>query len=206
MIAKLTGRLDSSGDGWAIVDVGGVGYLVSCSGRTLARLAVGADVRLVVETHVREGAIQLFGFAEIVERDWFRLLTAVQGVGAKAALSILGSCAPEELMAAVVAGDRAMIMRAPGIGQKLASRIVNELKDKVGAIDSAGAVATAAGRQGGLDRAAADAVSALVNLGFRPADAFGAVSAASRRLGGDADVDVLIRSGLAELAPRETSP
>jgi holliday junction DNA helicase RuvA len=201
MIAKLTGRIDDLDALSAIVDVGGVGYLVFCSGRTLARLSVGQAASLTVETLVREDAIQLIGFADTAERDWFRLLVSVQGVGSKAALSILGGSEPSALHAAVATGDRRAFIRAPGIGPKLAARIVNELKSKVGDIAPGVTLAAGGGREG--DGAAADAISALINLGFRPADAEGAIAAALGHFGSGAGVDALIRSGLAELAPRE---
>ncbi|MCP4246504.1 MAG: Holliday junction branch migration protein RuvA, partial [bacterium] len=134
MIAKLTGIVDSTGDGWAVVDVGGVGYLVFCSGRTLSRIAAGEVACLMVETQVREDAIQLYGFTDHGEREWFRLLTTVQGVGAKAALSILGVLAPEDLILAIASGDKGAITRATGVGPKLASRILSELRDKVATI------------------------------------------------------------------------
>ena len=129
MIAKLTGRVDSSGDGWAVVDVGGVGYLVFCSGRTLARLEPGAATSLQVETHVREDAIHLYGFLEAAERQWFRMLNAVQGVGAKVALAILTVLAPHDLALAVAAGDKAAIARSPGVGPRLAETVVAVIDD-----------------------------------------------------------------------------
>ena len=200
MIAKLTGILDHLGADGAIVDVGGVGYLVFASTRTLGQLQPGAAARLLIETHVREDHIHLYGFIDAAERDWFRLLTTVQAVGAKVALAILSAVAPNDLTLAIVAQDKAMLARAEGVGPKLAARIVNELRDKVGglalAATNAAAVAPAADDPG----ATGDAVSALVNLGYRRAEAFGAVAAASRRLGGDAKVDALIRAGLQELA------
>lgn len=202
VIAKLTGIVDATGDGWAVVDVGGVGYLVSCSGRTLSNLVPGEATVVFVETQVREDAIQLFGFAEAAERDWFRTLTTVQGVGGKAALAILSVLSADELVHAVAAADRAAITRAAGVGPKLAARIIAELKDKVGAIAlTPAATGEAAGV--GLGGEAGDAVSALVNLGFRPAEALGAVSHAAGRLGAGADVEALIRSGLAELTAAE---
>jgi Holliday junction DNA helicase RuvA len=201
MIAKLTGILDHIGPDGAIVDVGGVGYLVFASSRTLGQLELGAAARLLIETHVREDHIHLYGFVDAAERDWFRLLTTVQGVGAKVALAILSAVAPNELTLAIVAQDRTTLARADGVGPKLAARIVNELRDKVGglalvATNSVAPVAPAANDPG----ATGDAVSALVNLGYRRAEAFGAVAAASRRLGSDAKVDALIRAGLQELA------
>ena len=204
MIAKLSGTVDSIRDGFAIIDVNGVGYLVFCSSRTLGLLpARGQPVSLQIETHVREDHIHLYGFASDTERDWFKILTTVQGVGAKVALSILGTLAPLELAQAIVAGDRATVSRAEGVGPKLAQRIVTELKDKAGLVGlqagvqsqaSAGA-ANGAAMEGEL----ADAVSALVNLGYRRVEAFGAVSAASRKLGAKAAVGDLIRAGLQEL-------
>ncbi|HWD57415.1 MAG TPA: Holliday junction branch migration protein RuvA [Stellaceae bacterium] len=203
MIAKLTGILDSIGAEGAILDVGGVGYLVFCSSRSLGRLPPpGGAARLLVETHVREDHIHLFGFIDAAERDWFRLLTMVQGVGAKVALAILSAVAPDELTLAIVSQDRTTLARADGVGPKLAARIVNELKDKVGglALAATNAAAPAVSAAAGDPGATGDAVSALVNLGYRRAEAFGAVTAAARRLGGDAKVDALIRAGLQELA------
>ncbi|HTW54124.1 MAG TPA: Holliday junction branch migration protein RuvA [Stellaceae bacterium] len=201
MIAKLSGILDHIGADGAIVDVGGVGYLVFASTRTLGQLQPGAAARLLIETHVREDHIHLYGFVDAAERDWFRLLTTVQGVGAKVALAILSAVAPNDLTLAIVSQDKALLARADGVGPKLAARIVNELRDKVGGLalvttNAAAPVVQAANDPG----ATGDAVSALVNLGYRRAEAFGAVAAASRRLGGDAKVDALIRAGLQELA------
>jgi Holliday junction DNA helicase RuvA len=201
MIAKLTGILDHIGPDGAVIDVGGVGYLVFASTRTLGRLpASGGPARLLIETHVREDHIHLYGFADAAERDWFRLLTTVQGVGARLALAILSATAPEELTLAIVSQDRATLARADGVGPKLAARIVNELRDKVGGlalVATNSAAPAAAAIEAGPH---ADAVSALVNLGYRRAEAFGAVAAASRRLGDGAKVDALIRAGLQELA------
>ncbi len=201
MIARLKGSVEALADGTAIIDVAGVGYLVSCSGRTLARLALGQTVSLLVDTQVREDGIFLYGFLEAVEQAWFRLLTTVQGVGGKAALAILSAVAPADLPAALVAGDKAMLTRAPGVGPKLAARIINELKERAQkmAIEAGGGVAVAPSP----GSAAADAVSALVNLGFRPADALGAVGTTAARLGERADVDALIKGGLAELSRPE---
>jgi Holliday junction DNA helicase RuvA len=196
MIAKLTGLVDTTAEDAAIVDVGGVGYLVFCSARTLARLpATGAPVSLLIETHVREDHIHLYGFAEAGERDWFRLLTTVQGVGARLALAILGVLGPDDLVRAIAAADKASLARAPGVGPKLAARIAAELKDKVGSITLGPAAASLP--EHGVE---ADAVSALVNLGYRRAEAYSAVAAAARRLGGGAAVDALIRAGLKELS------
>ncbi|WP_374449091.1 Holliday junction branch migration protein RuvA [Stella sp.] len=202
MIAKLSGVLDSVEADACVVDVGGVGYLAYCSGRTLGRLpAPGQAVSLAVITHVREDHIHLYGFLDAADRDWFRLLTTVQGVGSRVALAVQSALTAQELAAAIALQDKAALARADGVGPKLAARIVNELKDKVGGI------ATVAPLDGGrgtapaaLGGAAEDAVSALVNLGYRRIDAFGAVTGAQRRLGADAPIEALIRAGLAELA------
>ena len=201
MIAKLAGILDQIGPDGAVVDVGGVGYLVFCSTRTIGHLpAPGGAARLLIETHVREDHIHLYGFIDAVERDWFRLLTTVQGVGARLALALLSAVSPDGLALAILAQDKATLARADGVGPRLAARIVNELRDKVGGLatsapmPSAGA-SSAVGEQG----AAADAVSALVNLGYRRTEAFAAVEAATRRLGDQAALDTLIRAGLQEL-------
>jgi Holliday junction DNA helicase RuvA len=201
MIAKLTGIIDSIGDGYAVVDVGGVGYLVFCASRTLARMPpIGSVATLLIETHVREDHIHLYGFADDAERAWFKLLTTVQGVGAKICLAILSVLGPDDLVRAIASQDKASVARANGVGAKLASRIVLELKDKVPGLDSlptasvsiAGVPVVGAG-------AASDAVSALVNLGYRRLDAFGAVNSAQKELGPDAAVAELIRAGLKEL-------
>jgi len=198
VIAMLTGTLASAAEGAVIVDVGGVGYLVFVSAQTLRRLpAEGELVRLLVETHVREDHIHLYGFAEDDEREWFRRLMTVQGVGARMALSVLGVLSPRDLVQAIAAQDRAALTRADGVGAKLATRILSELKDK------AGSIALEATLQGAprlaADGAMADAISALVNLGYQRSEAFGAVAHASRQLGADAPVEALIRSGLREL-------
>ena len=202
MIAKLSGILDSSGADGVVIDVGGVGYLVFCSARTQRHLpGAGEAVRLVIETHVREDHIHLYGFIDEAERGAFRLLTTVQGVGAKLALAVLGALSPDALAAAILAQDRAALAQAEGVGPKLAARIVNELRDKVGGLGPVAALP--GGMPGtGLDGGgvAADAVSALVNLGYRRVEAYGAVSRAAHKLGADAGLDVLIRSGLKELA------
>jgi holliday junction DNA helicase RuvA len=202
MIAKLSGILDSVAADSAVIDVGGVGYLAFCSSRTLAALPLpGGAARLLVETHVREDHIHLYGFIDAAERDWFRLLTTVQGVGARLALAILSAVAPEALTLGILAQDKAALSRAEGVGPKLAARIVNELRDKVGGLAiAAQATPAAASLPVGENGAPADAVSALVNLGYRRAEAFGAVAAAARRLGEGAAIDVLIRAGLQELA------
>jgi Holliday junction DNA helicase RuvA len=202
MIAKLSGTLDHIGPEGAVVDVGGVGYLVFASTRTLGQLpSPGGAARLLIETHVREDHIHLYGFVDAAERDWFRLLTTVQGVGARLALAILSAVAPEELTLAIVAQDKVTLARADGVGPRLAARVVNELRDKVGGLALAAINAPAPAPQAAGDPGSTgDAVSALVNLGYRRAEAFGAVAAASRRLGGEAKVDALIRAGLQELA------
>ena len=201
MIAKLTGILDSIGDDWAVIDVGGVGYLVFCSTRTLAQLpGTGEAVSFVIETHIREDHIHLYGFLDQAEREWFRLLTTVQGVGARVGLGIQSVLGPKELTDAILSQDKGMITRAPGVGPKLATRLLTELKDKVGGIASAAPAMAGAVAANDTDRAAMeDAVSALVNLGYRPGDAFGAVSGAMRSIGEDARVEDLIRAGLKEL-------
>lgn len=201
MIAKLRGTLDSLDAGAAVIDVGGVGYLVACSSRTAGHFPPpGGAVTVLVVTEVREDAIQLFGFAEATERDWFRLLTTVQGVGARVALGILSALSANELTTAILAQDKAMLTRADGVGPKLATRIATELKDKVarmGLESGSGAPAIAAASPAG---GVADAVSALVNLGYGRAEASSAVGAAAKALGADAPVETLITHGLKELA------
>lgn len=205
MIAKLSGRIDSLADGSAVIDVGGVGYLVFCSGRTLARLDEGSPISLLVETQVREDGIYLYGFLDAGERRWFRMLIAIQGVGPKVALAILGVHSPHELSAAIASGDRSSLTRAAGVGSRLASRIMGELKDKIVALP-AGVVGGAPLTDAAAGGMAADAISALVNLGFRAVEAQSAVTVASGRLGPDAALDALIRSSLAELAGHEQRP
>jgi len=201
MIAKLAGIVDQVGADEAIIDVGGVGYLTYCSHRTLGLLPQsGHPAKLLIETHVREDHIHLYGFIDATERDWFRLLTTVQGVGARLALAILSAVAPDALTLAIVAQDRAMLARADGVGPRLAARIVNELQNKVGGL--ALASPTAAGGPAAAtvaDGVIADAVSALENLKIGRAEAYGAVSAAARRLGDGARVEALIAAGLQEL-------
>ncbi len=199
MIAKLSGIVDSVSRDHAVIDVNGVGYLVRCSTRTLGALPKsGGPVSLAVETLVREDAIDLYGFSAGNERDWFRLLTTVQGVGAKVALSILSTFGSDELAQAIMAQDKAMMSRADGVGPKLANRIVSELKDKVASGGFAPAVA-AMSVPGLPDDAVADAVSALVNLGYRRAEAVNAVDRAARKLGPKARIEALIPAGLKEL-------
>ena len=195
MIAMLAGRVDQVGADSLVLDVNGVGYQVFCSTRGLAKApARGEPLRLHIETHVREDHIHLYGFLDEAERAWFRLLLGVQGVGARIAMAILGTLAPADLATAIVAQDRALITRADGVGPKLASRILTELKDKAAALAPAAVVAEPA------DGATADAVSALVNLGYPRGDAYGAIAAAARQLGPSARLDALIRVGLRELA------
>ncbi|MDP1026796.1 Holliday junction branch migration protein RuvA [Sphingomonas sp. KR1UV-12] len=197
MIAHLKGRLDATGIDHAVIDIGGVGYLVGASSRTLAAIGpVGEAATLFTEMLVSEDSIRLVGFASAAERDWFRLLTGVQGVGARVALAILSALEPAELARAVGAQDKAMVARANGVGPKLAERIVRELKDKVGTVPL-GAAATAQALPVG---ASADAVSALLNLGFRPAEATGAVAAAEDELGSTATLDALVRLALKKAA------
>ena len=199
MIGKLTGIVDSTGDDWLLLDVGGVGYLVFCSGRTLGLLPPpGGAATLWIETHVREDHIHLFGFAETAERDWFRLLNSVQGVGAKMALAVLSVLPPNELVRAIAAQDKASLARAQGVGPKLAGRIASELKDKAGGM-ALGPVEAANGKPA-AGEVSEDAVSALVNLGYRRAEAFAAVAKASGDLGAKASVESLIKAGLKELA------
>lgn len=202
MIAKLTGRFDSADEGHAVIDVGGVGYLVSCSARTLARMQPGDSVTLLVETQVREDGINLYGFLDATEQHWFRLLIGIQGVGPRVALAIQSVVAPQDLMLAVAAGDKAVLTRATGVGAKLAARIASELKDKVAAMPVSGETLrdVAVAPQRGP---AADAISALVNLGFRPVEATAAVGSVAGRLGAGAAVEALIRGGLAELSNKE---
>jgi holliday junction DNA helicase RuvA len=196
MIAMLAGVIDEIGPDRLVLDVNGVGYLVFCSSRTLARAPRrGEALRLLVETHVREDHIHLYGFAEESERHWFRLLNTVQGVGARLALAVLGTLAPDALVTAVLAQDKAALTRADGVGAKLAQRIVTELKDKVGNL----ALGAAHAMPEGAEAATADAVSALVNLGYQRSEAYGAISTAARRLGPKAALDALIRAGLREL-------
>jgi Holliday junction DNA helicase RuvA len=201
MIAQLTGRVDALSDGTCVIDVGGVGYLVQASSRTLAALpAAPAVARVLIETHVREDAIVLYGFADPIERDWFRLLTTVQGVGGKVALAILSALSPRDLIGAIAAGDKAGLTRAQGVGPRLAVRLLTELKDKTGTMPTSGsgvsytpiAAATPAD----------DALSALVNLGYRRPEAQQTVARVLERLGEAATLDALIRDSLKDLAQR----
>ena len=200
MIAKLAGIVDSVAEDGAVIDVGGVGYLAFCSTRTISQLPPpGTPARLLVETHVREDHIHLYGFIDAAERDWFRILTTVQGVGARLALSILSALTPEDLSLAIFAQDRAVLARADGVGPRLAARIVNELKDKISGLAPAPSMSAGSASATVADSGqAADAVSALVNLEWGRAEAFAAVAAAMNRLGSGAGVDALIRAALRE--------
>ncbi len=197
MIARLTGRVEALEDGRCVLDVNGVGYLVHASTRTLAALPAGGVAALLIETHVREDAILLYGFAEPAEREWFRLLTTVQGVGAKVALGVLSALSPRELVAAIHAGDRGALTRAPGVGAKLAVRLLTELRERAGAMPTGPGFAPVLPPPAG---AAADALSALVNLGYRRPEAQAAIARAADRLGEGAALDVLIRDSLKELS------
>ena len=200
MIAKLKGVVDTVDADSAIVDVGGVGYLVSASARTLRELAAGDEVTILVETIVREDAIALYGFLETAERDWFRILTTVQGVGARVALSILSTLSPDEIARAIAAQDRATLSRPAGVGPKLAARLATELKDKAAAFGVAPlgkGVEAPAMPAGSINE---DAVSALVNLDYKRVEAFGAVARVTQRLGAEATLDAVIRAALRELA------
>ena len=204
MIGKLKGIIDSYGEDFVILDVGGVGYLVHCSARTLQELpAAGQPASLSIETHVREDQLRLYGFRTDIEREWFRLLQTVQGVGAKVALAVLGTLKPADLASAIAMRDRAMVARTPGVGPKVAERIVTELKDKAPAyagIDPAVIRLSGAVEDKRAPQPVADAVSALVNLGYGQPQAASAVAAAARNAGERADAASLIRLGLKELA------
>ena len=202
MIGKLTGRVDFVGPDHVVIDVGGVGYLVHCPSSTLSRLAVGSTVSLAIETKVSEEAIRLYGFLSPDEREWFRLLQTVQGVGARVGLSILSALKLQEIERAVVLGDKAAIGRAQGVGPKLATRIVTELKDKAPALAMQRS-AEAGERIAGLQAprpAESDAISALVKLGYSHIAAGEAVARAGQNLGDSAALDVLIRESLRRLA------
>ena len=200
MIAQLTGRVDALSDGTCVIDVGGVGYLVQASSRTLSALPPPpTPAKLLIETHVREDAIVLYGFSDTAERDWFRLLTTVQGVGGRVALGILSALSPRDLIGAIAAGDKASLTRAQGVGPRLAIRLLTELKDKTGTMPTSTGVSytpIAAATQ------ADDALSALVNLGYRRPEAQQTVARVLDRLGDKATLDSLIRDSLKELAQR----
>ncbi len=202
MIGKLKGVVDTFGDDWVIIDVHGVGYQVHCSTRTMTALPqVGEAATLAIETHVRETEIKLFGFQGDNERDWFRLLQSVQGVGAKVALAILGTLSPGDLASAIALQDKAMVSRAPGVGPKVAQRIVTELKDKAPALSGGGTIGLQRDIGDGIaSNAVIDAVSALSNLGYSSEQASRAVAKAVEAGGEDADSGALIRLGLKELA------
>jgi Holliday junction DNA helicase RuvA len=204
MIGKLKGVIDSYGEDFVVVDVNGVGYVAHCSSRTLQNLPkVGEAAILAIETYVREDMIRLYGFRSDAEREWFRLLQTVQGVGAKVALGILSVLDPGALATAVATADRASVARGPGVGPKLAARIVAELKDKAPAFSGLDpAVARLSGQvdERTAPQPVADAVSALVNLGYAQAQASAAIAAAMRQAGEEAEAKTLIRLGLRELA------
>jgi len=204
MIGKLKGIVEAVGEGHAIIDVGGVGYEVQASARTLRTLQAGQPVSLAIETHVREDAIRLFGFTSEFERAWFRLLQTIQGVGAKVALAVLGTLSPQDLANAIALQNWAAVEQSPGVGKKLSQRIVAELRDKAPALSVAGLNAPIPARKGAAapveTNAAAEAISALTNLGYQPAQASQAVAAAIAELGAAADTPKLIRRGLKELA------
>ena len=206
MIGKLRGKVDAVGESHLIIDVNGVGYEVQASARTLRQLKAGDEASLTIDTHVREDAIRLFGFQSELERSWFRTLQTIQGVGAKVALSVLGVLSPQDLSTAVALGDWAAVEQAPGVGKKLAQRVVAELKDKApplsiaavgGAAPVAGGPAVAVRLEG---LAAAEAISALTNLGYNLGQASAAIAAAVKDLGADAATPSLIKRGLKELA------
>ena len=204
MIGKLKGTIDAVGEAHAIIDVGGVGYEVQASARTLRALSLGQEVSLAIETHVREDAIRLFGFTSEVERAWFRSLQTIQGVGSKVALAVLGTLGPQDLANAIALQNWAAVEQSPGVGKKLAQRIVAELKDKAPALTVAALAQPSGGRKGlaspAAGEAAAEAISALTNLGYQPAQASQAVAAAVNELGEAVDTAKLIRRGLKELA------
>ncbi|MCB1416361.1 MAG: Holliday junction branch migration protein RuvA [Nitratireductor sp.] len=204
MIGKLKGILDSIGEDHAVIDVNGVGYVAHCSSRTLQGLpGIGEPLTLSIETYVREDMIRLYGFRDDLERDWFRLLQSVQGVGAKVALAVQSTLSPSDLASAIALQDKSMVARAPGVGPKVAGRIVAELRDKAPAYS--GAAAAEIGLQSEIGAGAAsanvaDAVSALTNLGYSSQQASGAVARVIKNAGEDADSAQLIRLGLKELA------
>lgn len=202
MIGKLRGKVDAVGESLLVVDVNGVGYEVQASARTLRNVKIGDEVCLTIDTHVREDAIRLFGFQSEVERSWFRTLQTIQGVGAKVALAVLGTLAPSDLASAIALQNWAALEEAPGVGKKLAQRIVAELKDKAPTLTLAipPHMVNGGGHAPPQGLAAAEAVSAMTNLGYNPAQAAQAVAAASRELGREADTARLIRRALKEFA------
>jgi Holliday junction DNA helicase RuvA len=205
MIGKLRGKVDSIGESFLIIDVNGVGYEVQASARALRNLKAGDEASLTIDTHVREDAIRLYGFQSELERNWFRTLQTIQGVGAKVALAVLGIMPPQDLANAIALGNWAAVEEAPGVGKKLAQRIVMELKDKAPALSVAG-LNVPAGPVGtgpvapGHSHAAAEAISALTNLGYNPQQASSAVATAMKELGDAANTATLIKRGLKELA------
>jgi len=203
MIGKLKGTVEAIGEAHVIIDVGGVGYEVQASARTLRALNLGQEVSLAIETHVREDAIRLFGFTSEVERAWFRTLQTIQGVGSKVALGVLGTLGPQDLATAIALQNWAAVEQSPGVGKKLAQRIVAELKDKAPALTVAGLATPMSNKGAGPapgGEAAAEAISALTNLGYQPAQASQAVAVAITELGDVVDTAKLIRRGLKELA------
>jgi holliday junction DNA helicase RuvA len=204
LIGKLRGVVDSYGEDFVVIDVQGVGYVVHCSARTLQQLpSTGEAATLSIETHVREDMIRLFGFRSDAEREWFRLLQTVQGVGAKVALGILSALDPGALATAIATSDKGSVSRGPGVGPKLAARIVAELKDKAPAfsgVDPALIRLSDAVEDRKAPQPVSDAVSALVNLGYAQAQASAAIAAALRHAGEAAEAKTLIRLGLRELA------
>jgi len=201
MIAKLKGLLDETGADWAVIDVSGVGYLVHCSARTLSALGErGEGVTVFTELQVSENDMRLLGFASGAEREWFRLLTGVQGVGSKMALAVLSALSTDDLRAACAGGDVTMVTRANGVGTKIASRIVNELKEKAGGMPGGAGAAVGGAVIHPAGGASADAVSALENLGFKPGIAAAAVAHAQGELGEDAALGDLVRVALKKAA------
>ncbi len=207
MIGKLRGKVDAIGESHAIIDVNGVGYEVQMSSRTLRNLKSGDEVSLTIDTHVREDAIRLFGFQSEVERTWFRTLLSIQGVGSKVALAVLGVLSTQELANAIALQNFAVVEQAPGVGKKLAQRITMELKDKAPKLSVAHLTASGTSEKTGQvspssseTAAQAEAISALINLGYNPSQAAQAVATAHAELGKDADTAKLIRRGLKELA------
>ncbi len=204
MIGKLKGVVDSYGEDFVILDVQGVGYVVHCSARTLQRLpGIGEAADLAIETHVREDMIRLYGFRSDAEREWFRLLQTVQGVGSKVALGLLSVLEPAALASAIAMGDKGAVARAPGVGPRLAARLVAELKDKAPAfapIDPAVIALSGAVEARTAPQPVADAISALVNLGYAPVQASAAIAEALKNAGDGAEAKTLIRLGLRELA------
>ncbi len=206
MIGKLRGKVDAIGESHAIIDVNGVGYEVQLSSRTLRNIKHGDEVVLTIDTHVREDAIRLFGFQSEVERNWFRTLQSVQGVGSKVALAVLGVLSTNDIANAIALQNWAALEQTPGVGKKLAQRITMELKEKAPALSVAGLNVPAGNTAGGVaadpidGHAAAEAMSALINLGYNPGQASAAIAAAMKDLGADADTAKLIRRGLKELA------